>query len=440
MRADVFLLDHTMVGGTANAGGCYYGPSGNGDQRRLSLADAKRIAFERNWDLLAAKSGVDTAEAQLLTAKEFPNPTANWNTYKIGRDEAGTSLGNGVLDRSYDTIAAVNQLIEIGGKRRDRQAAARAGVLGAKARFLDARRTLDQGVTKAYVAALLADENDRVLRESAGYMRHEQEIAEERFKAGDLADSDLKQIQVAAEQYVLQEKAAEVAAVQARTAVEILLGINEPGGHWQASDSLEQVSSAALPETNAPTNALRPDVLAAKTDLRSAEENLKLAKAMRIPDPTFSLGYEHEPPGGGPPVDTLNIGMSFPLPIWNLNKGAIDAARAGVEQSRLAFAKLRAQMAGDLINAEAAYDEASSRLKRYREQIAPQSASARDSVIFKFNKGGATLVDLLEAERTDNDVRLAQAQAMADTASTTADLTAAKTTLTETEVELETGK
>ena len=37
----------------------------------LSLADAKRLACERNWDLLAAQSSVDAATAQLLMAKEF---------------------------------------------------------------------------------------------------------------------------------------------------------------------------------------------------------------------------------------------------------------------------------------------------------------------------------------------------------------------------------
>jgi hypothetical protein len=43
-------------------------------------------------------------------------------------------------------------------------------------------------------------------------------------------------------------------------------------------------------------------------------------------------------------------------------------------------------------------------------------------------------VDLLEAQRTDNDVRLATAQAMADTAGSAADLAAATTALTESEV------
>jgi cobalt-zinc-cadmium efflux system outer membrane protein len=400
----------------------------------LSLAEARQRAVERNWDLLAARSGIAAAEAQLLITKEFPNPTVGWSTYKLGNGGAATTMGNGLLARNYDTTATINQLMEIAGKRKDRQEAARQGVLGAKARFLDAKRTLEQGVTKAYVAALLANENERMLHESADYMRHEQEIAEARFKAGDLAESDLKQIQVAAEQYVLQEKAAQTAALQARTAVEVLLGVERPSGKWRAEDSLEAVSGQMIPAPKGPTNALRPDVLAAKTDLRGAEENLKLAKAMRIPDPTISLGYEHEPPGGGPPVDTLNVGMSFPLPIWNQNKGAIAAARANVDQFRLALAKLQAQMNSDLVNAQSVFDEASTRLMRYREQIVPQSASARASVIFKFEKGGATLVDLLEVERTDNDVRLALAQAMADTASAQADLTAAQTMLAETDL------
>jgi cobalt-zinc-cadmium efflux system outer membrane protein len=61
----------------------------------------------------------------------------------------------------------------------------------------------------------------------------------------------------------------------------------------------------------------------------------------------------------------------------------------------------------------------------------------RESVAFAYEKGGASLVDLLEAERTDNDIRLAAAQAQADTASATADLQAAENVLTETELNSE---
>src|SRR5215468_8346424 len=121
---------------------------------KLSLADAQRTAFQRNWDLLAAKSGIDLANAQLLVAKEFPNPTFSFSTARIDPSGNGTPVGNDISSRTYDTIFAISQLVYISGKRHSRQLSGRASVVSARARVFDARRSLDHGVTKAYVAAL----------------------------------------------------------------------------------------------------------------------------------------------------------------------------------------------------------------------------------------------------------------------------------------------
>jgi cobalt-zinc-cadmium efflux system outer membrane protein len=402
----------------------------------LSLAQAKETAFERNWDLLAAKSGIDSATAQLIVAKEFPNPTASWSTAYIGIHASGTTQGNGIWQRNYDTIFAVNQLIEIAGKRHDRQVAARAGIHGAKARFYDAKRTLDQGVTKAYIAALLAEENVRILNESAKLLLHEAQIAEARLKAGDLSDSDTKQIEINAEQFELQAKSAETAAIQARIAVEILMAVPQPTGNYVSAGVLGDLVLASLPPgPDLVAGSGRPDVLAAEADVRGAKANLQLQKAIRIPDPTVLVQYEHEPQGGAPPDDTAGIGISFPLPIWNRNGGNIKAAEASLAQFQLAAGKARTQMQADISNAEAEYNEARSRWLSYRDQTAPKSVKVRESVQFAYEKGGASLVDLLDAERTDNDIRLATVQAMSDTASAIADMVAARTVLTQKELE-----
>jgi cobalt-zinc-cadmium efflux system outer membrane protein len=401
----------------------------------LTLAQAKEMAFEKNWDLLAARSGIDSATAQLIVSKEFPNPTASWSSAYIGSYKNSTVVGNGLWQRSYDTVFAVNQLIEIAGKRHDRQVAARAGVIGAKARFYDGKRTLDQGVTKAYIAALLAGENARILSESARLLLHEAEIAQARFKAGDISESDKKQIEINAEQFELQAKSAEAAAIQARIAVEILMGVSQPKGSWLAAGSLDELVQAPLPPVQEPaSDAARPDVLAAEADLRGAKANLQLQRAIRIPDPTVLIEYQHQPPGGGPPVDTLGIGVSFPLPLWNLNGGNIKAAQASVDQFAFAVGKIRTQRAADMANAESEYNEAHARWLKYRDQTAPKSTQVRESVAFAYEKGGASLVDLLDAERTDNDVRLATVQAMSDTANAIADLVAARNVLPQREL------
>jgi cobalt-zinc-cadmium efflux system outer membrane protein len=275
---------------------------------------------------------------------------------------------------------------------------------------------------------LLAEENARVLNESARSLQRQAAIAEIRFRSGDISDSDLKQIQNSAEVFHLQAKSAEAAAVQGRISVEILMGVHQPKGEWIPADSLESLSVPIVSsETNSSAGG-RPDVMAAEADLRKAKSDVELQKALRIPDPTLSVLYERNPPGP-PGPDTLGFGVSFPLPLWNRNRGNISAAEAAREQSALALSKLEAQAKADLATAQIAYQEAVTRLNRYQEQILPRSAQVREAVAFAYSKGGASLVDLLTAERDDNNVRLAIAQARSDRASAAADLRAAATTI-----------
>ncbi len=393
---------------------------------RLSLEEAKKIAFEQNWDLLAAHSDVDLAVAQRLVAREFPNPTLTVGSTKVRTDSnpQSTLVGNNLWHRNYDTVVAIGQLFEIGGKRRYRKESAIAGVKAAEQRLLDARRLLDESVTTAYVAALLADENVKVLTQSAASLRKEADIAQQRLGAGDISAAEKTQIEIAAQRLELDANSAATNAVQARVAVEVLLGAGSPRGTWTPSDLLTQLVTNLAPAELGITPALgtRPDILAAEAQLDKASADLRLQRAMRIPDPTVQVQYEHEPPDA---PNTVGLVVSFPLPLWNQNRGSIRAATAAQHQAELAAERARAEAAGQVVAARAAYLDALQRWNRYRDQLTPQSAKVRETVVFAYGKGGASLLDLLSAERNDNDIRLATAQAMADAASKAASLKSA---------------
>jgi len=149
---------------------------------------------------------------------------------------------------------------------------------------------------------------------------------------------------------------------------------------------------------------------------------LRLQKANRIPDPTILAQYEHEPPDQ---PNTAGFGVSFPLPLWNRNKGNILAATAAREQARLGLEKTKTEAAADTATARLAYDNAAKRWQNYRDSIRPKSDQIRKTIAYAYEKGGASLLDLLVAERNDNDVRLAAAQAASDTAVAVATLKAA---------------
>lgn len=381
--------------------------------KAFTLTQAQATAFERNWDLLAAAAGVDAATAQKVVARQFPNPTFSYSTALINVDNhpSSTPEGNSLWDRSYDTIFAINQLFEIGGKRGSRKASALAGYEAARAQFLDAKRTLDVGVTRAYVNAAQAEENVRVLRQSAATLREEVKIAEVRHKAGEISTADRSQIEITADRFDLEARTAESSAAQARVALEVLMGLPLPKGEVVLVDGLETLlATSPSPHTNAAV-IWRPDVVAAEAVLRKAEADLHLQKAIRIPDPTVLAQYEHEPPDN---PNSIGIGVSFPIPLWNRNRGNIMAAEAAREQARLAYEKIKAQAVADIATALLAYDDARARWESYRDNIRPKSEQIRKTITYAYEKGGASLLDLLSTQRNDNDVRLATAQAQSD--------------------------
>ncbi len=394
---------------------------------KLGLDGARRLAFQRNWDLLAVTADVDIAAAQKIVARQFLNPVAALAVNKISVDPAhgsSTASGNGLTERSYDSIVAVGQLLEIGGKRSARKASAEAGWAGAQARFADARRQLDLGVTRAYVAVLTDEEATRILRDSASSLRKEAGIAEARLKAGDISASDKSQIEIAAERLELEARHAESEAASARIAVETLLGEREPKGTFVPADSLEMLVTASSVSAGEPTAAIasRPDVRAAEAEAQRARSELDLQKALRVPDPTLQFQYEHEPPDQ---PHTLGLGVSFPLPLWNRNRGNIAAADAARQQADRKATKIAAQAAAEVAVARREYESALARREEYARNIVPKSSSIRETVTFAYQKGGASLLDLLSAERNDNEVRLGAAQAAAEVIVTRAALAAA---------------
>ena len=393
-------------------------------RRILTLEDAKRISFENNWDLLASRSDVDFATAQKIVARQFPNPTLSLSTAKINVDNHPASTGgrNDVWSRNYDTISAINQLFEVGGKRSSRKASAAAGVQAAEARLSDARRVLNLAVTKAYVGAILAETNVHILKRSAASLRKEAQIAETRLNAGDISRADKSQIEIAAERLELDAQSAESSAATAKIGVEVLLGVPKPTGDWAPGDSLENLALPPFLASERVPGAPRPDLLAAEALRHKAEAELKLQKALRIPDPTFLVQYEHEP---AEQPNTLGVGLSFPLPLWNRNRGGIRAASVALEQADLQVEKTKALIAAEIATADLAYTDATARWRHQRDFIQPKAADIRQTIAFAYEKGGASLLDLLLAERNDNEVRLATAQAAADTANAAAALNAA---------------
>jgi outer membrane protein, heavy metal efflux system len=395
----------------------------------LGLGEALRIARERNADLAAAREGVEAARAQQQIAAQMPNPVLTATTNKIPTDgaSAATGLGNGFLDRAYDSTVGLAQLVEIGGKRRSRRASAGEGLAIAQAHLADTDRTLFASVVRNYVAAVVAGEAARIGRESAESFARSARLAADREAAGDISASERAQVEIAAGRFQADAASAQAAFRAALRSLDALLAM-PPGTNREASDGLDVLLRVIPPPDLAADDrgvlAIRHDLIALEAAVRRAQAERDLARANRFPDPTVLAQYERQPPDQR---NTVGIGVALAVPVVNRNAGPIAAADVALSGARRELESARLRVRSELASTRDALDAAAARAARYANELLPKAERVRSTVEYAYGQGGASLLELLEAERNANEIRLAAASAQGDVIATRADFAAART-------------
>ncbi len=400
-------------------------PSVRGEEPpRLTLAGALRLARENNPDLLGARADAETARALRSAAVVLPNPVLSYSTSKIPTDgaPADTAYGNGFYSRSYDTVVSASQLVEIGGKRGSRRASADAGIAGADARLSDAERLLESSVVKAYVAAAVAFRSASLSRGSADSFERTVALAKEREAAGDISASERAQVEIAGGRLRADAAQSDLAAGNAVRALAALL--NRPS--IVLAEDLDALVANGTPpaaDDDAAVLAGRPDIAALEAAARKAEAELSLQKAFRVPDPTLQAQFEREPPDKR---NTFGFGVSLPIPLFNRNVPQIRMAEVARDAARRDLARGRVRAEQDLAATRQALEITASRADRLVGELLPKAESVRETVRYAYEQGAASLLELLEAERNANDLRLAAAAAQGDLAAARADFRAAR--------------
>jgi len=105
--------------------------------------------------------------------------------------------------------------------------------------------------------------------------------------------------------------------------------------------------------------------------------------------------------------------FSIPLPIFNRNQGDIAHASYAATQAQL---NEQAAEQTVLTDVETAYEAVTSQqqiLDLYTSGYLQQAQQSRDISRYAYTRGGATLLDLLDAERSYRSTELAYRQALA---------------------------
>src|SRR5262249_53198206 len=143
---------------------------------------------QHNLALIAERSSVSIAEAQLIGARLRPNPVFTFGSDHL--DALGTGFDRDNNGGPPEISWRVDVPLERGGKRDARMALATAVRTTTEAQFLDAVRQLRQDVTLACIDLMAAQATRRVVGDTLRTYEDLARVNQARVTAGAIAPLD----------------------------------------------------------------------------------------------------------------------------------------------------------------------------------------------------------------------------------------------------------
>lgn len=371
----------------------------------LSLVQALEEAAARSPAVVAAERDVAAAEARVRQAGYRNNPELSLEVENV----AGTGELRGI-NRMESTLA-VNQRLDLGGRRGARVNAARAELAVQRIRLAIARADLSQQVREQFARAVAARERLAQANETVERARELARVTSILVDAG--RDPPLRAVRArsALAQALAAQTGAEADEIAARSSLAALFGVSNPVG---------AVSGSTLDLTPRPITPERSlEVQLANAERAAAEAAVRQQIAESRLDPAVGVGVRHVRETGD---FGLVAGVSMPLRLFDRNQGNIAAARAAVAAADARRTSTLATAMARTRNAIAAVEAAERRVDALQNSALPEAAEALRLALRSYEEGRASLLELLDAQDAYTATQTALTQARLDLAVATAEL------------------
>lgn len=348
----------------------------------------------------AAGAAIEAAQAARTVAGLRPNPVTQGQIENV----VGTGPYSGL--NGAETTVGVAIPIELGGKRGARLAVAQAQLSRAEVQAAVVAADIRLQVTQLYVAAVAAERRLATARDQARITADVLRAATVRVQAGRASP--------------LEEQRAQVARLTADATVERFMRLAEASRTNLARrigmptiGALDAAMLDRLPPdggtaSEAPTAMLA--LAAADADLAIADSGVRLARANRVPDLNI-----------GPALRRLEatrdmaavFSVSIPIPLFDNGRAAVARAQAERMQADAQRRMTALDLQQAITDAQAELANADTAARTTVPALAAAQEAARIARI-GYREGKFGQIDLLDAERTLADTRLAAIDSLAD--------------------------
>lgn len=256
-----------------------------------------------------------------------------------------------------------------------------------------------------FLDAILQRNLLEVQKSSYEYMYQLSQSDSLRYVSGEITENDVRQSKLEAltllNAVYSQEAVYHSALIQLNKHMGMAADtLHVPLGNWEKLSrdfALSDLVEAGLNN--------RIDLLVAQKSTELTTGEYKLTKAERKPNIGVSVSYERDWKGFLPPARSTTAGVSIPLTFSNINKGAVKAAKFRIAQSEIMERDMELQIQAEIAQAWFYYEAEKKKVAQYRAGVLEDSQKVLNGMVYKYKRGETSILDVLVAQRTYNEVQ-----------------------------------
>jgi len=355
-----------------------------------------------NLEYAAGKLNVSISEAEAVAANVNNDPQLAFGYFN--NEQAKKKMG-------YGGSVSISQTVTF-GKRTAAVALARSESTLSGYLLADYLRNLRAEATIAYLKALKDDQLYKVKQN--GY-QNILELAKSdsiRFSLGKIMEIDATQSKLEAGVIYNELLQTEAEVSNTFASLSLFTGTKEQSVQIRPQETSLHIikRNFDLAELIRQGTLNRTDLAVAMQDIDVANRALKVAHRARNTDVDISIGASHnarveneEAPA--PPFTGITAGITIPIQFSKLNKGALLAAKRRTEQASIQYEQTLLRLQNEILQAYRQYESLAKQVEHYENGMLEQANQVLKGKIYSYNRGEVSLLEVLNAQRTFDDVQ-----------------------------------
>ncbi|MFD2034582.1 TolC family protein [Belliella marina] len=312
------------------------------DTLRLSREEAESVFLKENLLIVAERLSIPQAEAMVMQAKLWPNPTfsiSEVNLWATERQTGGQEVSPpfwGNFGRNQQIGFDIEQLIQTAGKRKKLIALEQVSVEKSKQYFEDLLRNLKIEFRNQLTQLQYLQMSRGIYKNQLVSIKQLTKAYQSQVEQGNIPKGEyirLKALELEIAQNINElNKEVNVSQKELKLLMRLpsttQLEISEDG---YLKDTA-QFSLLVLNDLIEQAKESRPDFKIAQLEEDYSKNLYAYEKAQRVPDIVLNAGYDRN---GNTMLDFVGVGISMDIPFFNRNQGNIKHAQLSIDQSKI---------------------------------------------------------------------------------------------------------